>query len=492
MAERPKFRRKKRMQVEEISDVLPQRLPQTQTDSDPIAPLETREERLARRAAKASDEQRLAKEALRRGVEARAEARRRAEQEDMAQAAAQRAAAARLAQRQQADAEARRTAETEAATKAQEDQDRAKAAAAAREAKAYDQLVKEQEHKAKTLAAERKARIAEASRKAAQQRAEAKRRAEEEETIRAEKAKRAEAEAKAKAEARAQEAREKAEALAHAKAEEDAGIEAEEQARTEAEAEAEERAAEKLRRKAQRRAEEAERREQVDMAARPARKAPTPEEPLTLTNPVMPVAEQAAERTESAPVPEPAPEAMSAPPQTLAQTWAGMSEFTLDERHLERNRIITAGRNDPAHAAFDVLRTRLLQALAERGWSRVAITSRDQGLWQDLYRGESGHQPGAAGKLCDAAAGHGYAPPQPAQGVRGAVAGQHWRHAARTRIGDRSPDPSRTQQHPRRAQHRLWIQRCGRRLCIRTFAGSSDETRAAADAGHAKTRCGAV
>jgi tyrosine-protein kinase Etk/Wzc len=55
--------------------------------------------------------------------------------------------------------------------------------------------------------------------------------------------------------------------------------------------------------------------------------------------------------------------------------WQALPELSLDEDHLSRNRIITASREDPAHSAFDVLRTRLLQALSENGWRRVAITS---------------------------------------------------------------------------------------------------------------------
>ena len=71
----------------------------------------------------------------------------------------------------------------------------------------------------------------------------------------------------------------------------------------------------------------------------------------------------AAARAPRGPVPKPTP------------LWHRLQEFTVNPRHLERHRIITAERQDPAHAAFDVLRTRLLQALAERGWTRVAITS---------------------------------------------------------------------------------------------------------------------
>ncbi|WP_156883477.1 CpsD/CapB family tyrosine-protein kinase [Salipiger mucosus] len=60
---------------------------------------------------------------------------------------------------------------------------------------------------------------------------------------------------------------------------------------------------------------------------------------------------------------------------TTADPWDALRSISVDERQLDRNRVITAGRHDPAHTAFDVLRTRLLQALAEHGWTRVAITS---------------------------------------------------------------------------------------------------------------------
>lgn len=55
--------------------------------------------------------------------------------------------------------------------------------------------------------------------------------------------------------------------------------------------------------------------------------------------------------------------------------WHRLGTQPLSAAHLERNRIISATRRDPAHTAFDVLRTRLLQALDEKGWTRVAITS---------------------------------------------------------------------------------------------------------------------
>lgn len=55
--------------------------------------------------------------------------------------------------------------------------------------------------------------------------------------------------------------------------------------------------------------------------------------------------------------------------------WARIPTVALDPRHLARNRIVAFGRHDPAHVAFDLLRTRLLQVLRAQGWSRVGVTS---------------------------------------------------------------------------------------------------------------------
>lgn len=55
--------------------------------------------------------------------------------------------------------------------------------------------------------------------------------------------------------------------------------------------------------------------------------------------------------------------------------WDQLPEMSVDGRLLDEHLIITATRHDPAHASFDVLRTRLVQTLSEKGWRRVAITS---------------------------------------------------------------------------------------------------------------------
>lgn len=55
--------------------------------------------------------------------------------------------------------------------------------------------------------------------------------------------------------------------------------------------------------------------------------------------------------------------------------WARLREVRLDPVHLARGRVVAAGRDDPAAWDFDLLRTRTLRALKDRGWRRVAVTS---------------------------------------------------------------------------------------------------------------------
>ena len=55
--------------------------------------------------------------------------------------------------------------------------------------------------------------------------------------------------------------------------------------------------------------------------------------------------------------------------------WALLQETDPDRRVLERERIVTRSKSHRAHKSFDHLRTRLLRALDENGWNRIAITS---------------------------------------------------------------------------------------------------------------------
>lgn len=96
-------------------------------------------------------------------------------------------------------------------------------------------------------------------------------------------------------------------------------------------------------------------------APKPVRpKRPKSKHPLVLAQPPNPV-QTTAELSE--PIPDP------------DATWAQLDRFKLDPRRLAKRNIVTALRKDPAHTRFDILRTRMLQALAENGWKRVAITS---------------------------------------------------------------------------------------------------------------------
>ncbi|MEC7963506.1 MAG: hypothetical protein VX201_09555, partial [Pseudomonadota bacterium] len=55
--------------------------------------------------------------------------------------------------------------------------------------------------------------------------------------------------------------------------------------------------------------------------------------------------------------------------------WNDLGPMPVQRQQMMRNLIITASRKNPVHAAFDVLRARLVQALSDNGWRRVAITS---------------------------------------------------------------------------------------------------------------------
>ena len=128
---------------------------------------------------------------------------------------------------------------------------------------------------------------------------------------------------------------------------------------------------------------------QSDAHIRPKRVPGHPPPPLPLIDPVAddpapveaePEPEILAEVTpppvSADPEPEPEPvAATAATPTDPDDLWDHLAQIPVDPARLERNLVITAGRHDPAHAAFDVLRTRMVQAMAENGWRRVGITS---------------------------------------------------------------------------------------------------------------------
>jgi Mrp family chromosome partitioning ATPase len=59
--------------------------------------------------------------------------------------------------------------------------------------------------------------------------------------------------------------------------------------------------------------------------------------------------------------------------------WAELTPFFPDPATMARRRIVTFGRTDPACAAFEMLRTKLLLLARQHGWTSVGITSPTNG-----------------------------------------------------------------------------------------------------------------
>ena len=83
----------------------------------------------------------------------------------------------------------------------------------------------------------------------------------------------------------------------------------------------------------------------------------------------------ATQTTEQYATPKDEPKTTVATDLASGEVWSQLDTIPVDPQHLAQNLIITAGRHDPAHGAFDVLRTRLIQTLFENDWKHVAITS---------------------------------------------------------------------------------------------------------------------
>jgi Mrp family chromosome partitioning ATPase len=100
----------------------------------------------------------------------------------------------------------------------------------------------------------------------------------------------------------------------------------------------------------------------------------------------------AAKAVAAAPVVEaPQPEVAAVTVDPLRQDiWENIGFFRVDEAALDANLVITASRTDPAYAAFDVLRTRLFQAVRENGWKRVGVTSPRQGCGKSFVAANLG------------------------------------------------------------------------------------------------------
>ncbi len=62
-------------------------------------------------------------------------------------------------------------------------------------------------------------------------------------------------------------------------------------------------------------------------------------------------------------------------PAATGPAWAGLAPFEPDARAMVRNRVVTFADVDPAHATFDMMRTKILRAMRQNGWTSLGITS---------------------------------------------------------------------------------------------------------------------
>jgi Mrp family chromosome partitioning ATPase len=69
------------------------------------------------------------------------------------------------------------------------------------------------------------------------------------------------------------------------------------------------------------------------------------------------------------------PETLQIAPPNAERVWDSLIKIGLHEAFLAGNGVFTDSKQNEASAYFDILRTRLLQAMQERGWRRIAITS---------------------------------------------------------------------------------------------------------------------
>jgi protein-tyrosine kinase len=72
----------------------------------------------------------------------------------------------------------------------------------------------------------------------------------------------------------------------------------------------------------------------------------------------------------------PSPEAVAAASEVarVDDAWAALPAFSPNFTHLESSRVVAVA-GGPSAAPFDVMRTKLLQAVRDHGWKRIAITS---------------------------------------------------------------------------------------------------------------------
>jgi len=87
------------------------------------------------------------------------------------------------------------------------------------------------------------------------------------------------------------------------------------------------------------------------------------------------------------------------------RVWESLNAITLDPKHLAGNGLFTNTDQSPAGPAFDILRTRISQAMTEHGWRRIGITSPTHGCGKSFTAANLamalGRRPGSRTVLID-------------------------------------------------------------------------------------------
>ncbi|WP_082659875.1 CpsD/CapB family tyrosine-protein kinase [Aureimonas sp. AU40] len=68
----------------------------------------------------------------------------------------------------------------------------------------------------------------------------------------------------------------------------------------------------------------------------------------------------------------------------VRQAWRALRSIPLEPSRLSDRRIVTLERRDPAHVAFDIMRTRMLKTMGENNWRRVGVTSPTAGCGKTM------------------------------------------------------------------------------------------------------------
>lgn len=75
---------------------------------------------------------------------------------------------------------------------------------------------------------------------------------------------------------------------------------------------------------------------------------------------------------------------MMKPVQSAEKAWSSLVPVTVFAHKVAEGGLFPDARQNPVTAQFDMLRTQMLQAIAERGWTRIAVTSPTHGCGKSL------------------------------------------------------------------------------------------------------------